>query len=108
VVERIVERVVGIEHIHRVLLAGTVLTVVGRATMGETGAGGVGLRFSAGVGPFPGIVSTDTLPMIAESYFASSDSSKRACVAFGIIAVAAGGYGLYKRFIRGKRKTTQS
>lgn len=58
------ERVVGIQRTPYVLTAGTMLTVIGRATLDGLG----GLSFSAGPGPLPSLVTTQTLAEIRDSY----------------------------------------
>jgi len=76
------ERSFGIERVASVLTAGTLLTVVGRATVDASGA----VRISAGAGPFA--VSTDTLAGVVDSF--RSAGSWKAGFAWFFLAVSGG------------------
>ena len=76
------ERIIGIERTPYVLTAGTMLTVVGRATLDSRG----GLRFVAGSGLLPSLVSTQTLGEIIDSYNSAASSLR----AVGWVVLGAG------------------
>jgi hypothetical protein len=92
------ERIFALERLPSVLTAGTLLTVVGRATIDGTGR----LQLGGGAGAGPLFVSTDTLAGIVQGLRDTSSSARVAAGVLGCIAAVCAGVAAY-RFVAARR-----
>lgn len=74
------ERAFGIEKTASVLTAGTLLTVVGKATLDKHGV----LRMAAGVGPYA--ISTETLSSIVDGFASSASTTRNMGIFFLVLS----------------------
>jgi hypothetical protein len=86
------ERIFALERLPSVLTAGTLLTVVGRATVDGTGR----LQLGGGAGAGPLFVSTDTLAGIVQGLHSTSSSARVAAGVLGCIAAVCAGVAAYR------------